>query len=163
MTQVNAREALGEAAEPLLARLPSLAAAAPPRRVVHVDGRLHRWEWICTPDDLLLKTDAIDHSVAHDLVGCQDIAWDIAGAQLEFRLSSAEVTRICDAVEAVTDERPRPAHLAFAAVCYPAFQAGWWRMAEAAAAQAERDVLAAQARRYERRLAKLAQAAESAD
>jgi hypothetical protein len=163
MAEVNARETLGEAAAPLLARLPSLAAAAPPGRAVHVDGRLHAWEWVRTTDDLLLKTDAIDHSVAHDLVGCQDVAWDIAGAQLEFDLSSGEVARICEAVEAATGERPGPAALAFAAVCYPAFQAGWWRMAAAAAAPADRQALADQAKRYEHRLAKLAEAAESAD
>jgi hypothetical protein len=30
--------------------------------------------------DRLLKTDALDYHAGHDPIGCQDIAWDIAGA-----------------------------------------------------------------------------------
>jgi hypothetical protein len=162
MARVNAAEALGQAAEGLLCQLGDLAAAAPPGQPVHVDGRLHRWEWLVTPDDLILKTDAVDHSAAHDLVGCQDIAWDVAGAALEFDLTPAEITRLCAATEAATGERPDAA-LGFYGVCYAAFQLGLWRMAEAAAALAEKPRLAAQADRYAARLAVLAKGAESAD
>jgi hypothetical protein len=164
MARVNALEALGEAAAGLIAGLAErAAAAAPPGRPVHVDARLHLWEWRRTPDGRLLKTDAVDHSAAHDLVGCQDIAWDVAGAALEFGLAAAEVGRLCAAIEAATGQRPSPAALAFFDLCYPAFQAGYWRMAEAVAAPEERVRLAAQAARYEGRLARLAAAAESGD
>jgi hypothetical protein len=47
-------------------------------RPVLTDNRLHRWEWIAAPDGRWLKTDALDHHAAHDLIGPQDIAWDVA-------------------------------------------------------------------------------------
>jgi hypothetical protein len=54
------------------------------------DNRLHQWEWLIRDDGSILKTDAIDHCSAHDLVGCQDIAWDVAGAIVEFDFSASE-------------------------------------------------------------------------
>jgi hypothetical protein len=163
MAQVNAHEALGEAAGGLLAELRRLAAAAPAGRPVHVDARLHAWEWLRTSDDRLLKSDAVDHSVAHDLVGCQDIAWDVAGAALEFGLAPAETARLQQAVEATAGERLTSARLRLFAILYPAFQVGLWRTAEPAAPPDERPRLAAQAARYVTQLAKLAASAESAD
>ena len=37
------------------------------------DNKLEPHEWLRTADDRLLKTDALDHHAAHDLVGCQDL------------------------------------------------------------------------------------------
>ena len=51
-------------------------------RPVEIDGRLHAWSYL-RRDGHLLKTDALDHHAGHDLVGCQDIAWDIVGAKIE--------------------------------------------------------------------------------
>jgi len=115
---------------------PAATPTPPPQRTVkpvHVDGRLHRWEWLTTPDGRLLKTDAVDHSVAHDLVGCQDIAWDVAGARLELGLSEDETARLCAALAGVCDRPVDQALLAFYDVAYPAFQAGLWTLAGAAA------------------------------
>ena len=163
MTRANLREALGSCAEARVRRKLEAAAAAPPGRPAFVDGRLHAWEWRLTPDGLLLKTDAVDHACSHDLVGCQEIGWDVAGARFEFGLDEEETARVCDAIEQAAGERPDPARLAFFDLAYAAFQAGWWRMAEQAAAGAERARLAEQADRYVRRLAELAGAPESAD
>jgi len=102
----------------------------PPRampRPVAVDGRLHAWEWIRTPGGRLLKTDALDHCCAHDLVGGQDIAWDVAGVAVEFELSEDDVARLGEAVGA------DPALTAFCRLAYPAFQAGLWTFAGDAA------------------------------
>lgn len=55
-------------------------------RPMAVDGRLLPHEWIADPDGRVLKTDALDHHAAHDLIGCQDVAWDVAGAAVEFGL-----------------------------------------------------------------------------
>jgi len=96
-----------------------LPPAAPPRRV-HVDGRLHAWEWLQLPGGRVLKTDAVDHSNAHDLIGCQDIAWDIAGAQVEL---GANGRALCEATG--TD----PASLDFYVPAYCAFQIGLWTYA----------------------------------
>lgn len=100
--------------------------AEPPRatpRPVAIDGRLHAWEWLRTPDGALLKTDALDHCCAHDLVGGQDIAWDVAGAAVEFALDEAGAERLRAAVGA------DPALTAFCRLAYPAFQAGLWTFA----------------------------------
>lgn len=98
-------------------------------RPVHVDGRLHAWEWLTTADGQLLKTDAVDHSAAHDLIGCQDIAWDIAGARVELGLNDEEVAQLCEAVARICDRPVDRDLLAFFDVAYPAFQAGLWSFA----------------------------------
>jgi hypothetical protein len=107
---------------------------------VRIDGRLHRWEWRRTADGRLVKTDALDHAVAHDLVGCQDIAWDVAGAAVEFDLSEAAAEelrrRVADVAGRAVD---REAVEAFR-LCYAAFQGGLWRMTGEDAARIERQV-----------------------
>jgi hypothetical protein len=124
MARVNTAEALGEAAgRAVERRLRSLLAAAPPSCPVHVDGRLHAWEWLLTPGGGLLKVDAVDHSCGHDLVGCQDIAWDVAGAELELGLSEAETERLAERLHVAPDL------LALHRACYPAFQLGLWSFA----------------------------------
>ena len=86
-----------------------------------------------TPDGRLLKCDALDHHAAHDLVGCQDIAWDIVGACVELPLSSAGQARL---MAIVAQEAGRPVDrelLAFLTPCYLAFQLGAAAMAADAA------------------------------
>lgn len=125
MMRANAAELLGAEAA---AALPGPPPGAE-RRPIHVDGRLHAWEWITTPDRGVLKTDALDHSAGHDLVGCQDVAWDVAGAKAEFDLDALETARLCAAIEAVSGQAVDAELLGFFEVAYPAFQAGLWRLA----------------------------------
>ena len=108
-------------------------------RPVHVDGRLHRWEWLVA-EGRVLKTDAVDHSVAHDLVGCQDIAWDVAGAAIEFELAPDEIEAL--AAPLLGDRRLL---LELMLPCYLGFQIGWWSYAgEEGAKQRARYVAAAE-------------------
>ena len=93
----------------------------------HVDGRLQPWEWLRRPDGGFLKLDALDHSCAHDLVGCQDIAWDVAGAETEFGLSQAEVD-VLTASMAAHGAPIDPDLLVFLPPCYGAFRRGWRAM-----------------------------------
>lgn len=145
MARQNIGEALGDrAAEAILAcwpkaALPTLQALVRP---IHVDGRLHRWEWLTTPNGWL-KTDAIDHSEAHDLVGPQDVAWDVAGAAVEFDLSAEETERLRRMVGADAQLT------AFLRPCYLAFQLGLWTFAAAedACAGRQRDLYADRLRR----------------
>jgi hypothetical protein len=125
MTRVNLAELKGQAAADAL---PAPPLGAMPRPI-HVDGRLHRWEWITTPDERLIKTDALDHSCGHDLVGCQDIAWDVAGARIELDLDAAEVEQLIAAAASVSDRPVDRELLAFFDLAYPAFQAGLWKLA----------------------------------
>jgi hypothetical protein len=125
MTRVNLAELKGQAAADAL---PAPPMGAKPK-AVHVDGRLHRWEWITTPDERLIKTDALDHSCAHDLVGCQDVAWDVAGARIELDLDEAETEQLIAALAGVSDRPVDRSLLAFFDLAYPAFQAGLWTLA----------------------------------
>jgi hypothetical protein len=98
---------------------PRLAGAGEVRlRRVWTDGRLQPWEWRGA-----LKTDALDHASAHDLVGAQDIAWDVAAAALEFDLSPQETEALARAAGA------DPAAVEVMTPCYAAFEAGCWSMA----------------------------------
>lgn len=114
---------------------------------VAVDGRMHAWEWLRLPSGELLKADAVDHHDSHDLVGGQDIAWDVAGAEAELGLDADELGRaIRDAGGPVV----LPDLLAFYRPCYLAFQLGSYVMAAAAGAgqPSEAERLTAQAERY---------------
>lgn len=93
------------------------------RRVhrVATDNRLHAWEWLQLPEGTILKADAHDHCAAHDLVGCQDLAWDVAGASIELGLD-AEALR--HAVERECGRSVDPALVDFCLRAYPAFQLG---------------------------------------
>ena len=125
----NVRQAMGGAAEILFDAWPAdrVAALQLCVRPVQVDGRMHRWEWIASRSSGVLKTDAVDHAQAHDLVGCQDIAWDVAGAVVEFAASKVR----CDLlVRSVLGESDDMADLtALLTLCYLGFQIGWWDFA----------------------------------
>lgn len=146
MARTNIGEALGDGAGKALDcwtadRLAELEASL--RRVV-TDNRLHRWEWLRLPDGRLMKSDALDHAAAHDLIGCQDIAWDVAGGIVEFDLPDAQAEALCRAVEdAVPLDRRL---LAFCIPCYIAFQIGYWTFAAGSDPSA-----AGERRRYEAR------------
>lgn len=123
-------------------------------RRVETDNRLHAWEWLVLPDGRILKADALDHHAAHDLVGCQDIAWDIVGATVELGLPETERDRLCAVVEAESGCSLDPRLIALLEPCYLAFQLGDHAMAADGAAGwgAEPDRLRAAAARYAEKL-----------
>lgn len=144
----NTSEALGESRAAELRNW--FSKQAPPKTMqrVEIDGRLHPWEFILSRGGTLIKTDALDHCRSHDLIGCQDIAWDIAGARVEYSLSDAATAALYKAVEATTS-RPVDAKLVhYYEPCYLAFQLGLWSMAERSGDDREQIRLAAAARRY---------------
>jgi hypothetical protein len=124
MARVNTAEALGEAAaEPLERFVGDVERLAGLVKRVETDNRMHAWEWIGTPQGRWLKTDALDHHAAHDLIGAQDIAWDVAGAEAEWGLDRGEADRLARELDA------EPDLLAFYRPCYLAFQLGYFAMA----------------------------------
>ena len=131
MARANIAEALGEMAAAAFA-VRAAPAAALASRAVAVDGRLHPWEWLRDRAGRLVKADALDHCEAHDLIGCQDIAWDIAGAATELGADPAALTAALGA-----DARLVALHR----LVYPAFQLGLWTRAEHARAAFYADVL----------------------
>ncbi|THK37821.1 hypothetical protein EHS39_12260 [Ensifer sp. MPMI2T] len=124
---------------------------------VDTDNRLHPWEWLARGERGFLKTDALDHSVAHDLIGCQDVAWDLAGASVEFEFS---VQQSADLRAAVSDGCSRAVNAdlqAILEVCYLAFQLGLWISAKSVATAEEIPRLEAVASRYANLLLRLLQ------
>ncbi|WP_204165560.1 hypothetical protein [Methylobacterium sp. 17Sr1-1] len=154
MARHNAAEALGDAAARAVDgwrdALPRLGAGVRP---VETDNRLHPWEWLVRPDGTILKTDAVDHHAAHDLVGCQDIAWDLAGAAIELGLAGATGQRLRAVVARRTGREPDPDLVAWLEIAYAAFQLGAATMAGQAAEAEERARLDGEAGRYRRHLA----------
>jgi hypothetical protein len=139
MAAHNIREAAPDTAFGFAARwnedrLRTLQAAVRP---VHVDARLHRWEWLCG-QGRILKTDALDHAQAHDLVGCQDILWDVAGAIAEHEAAAEAEGAFASAFTG--GDPVRVELLVLMKLCYLAFQLGWWSFSGTAegAAQAAR-------------------------
>lgn len=129
----------GDVADRITSRLDPIA-----MQPVEIDGKLHAWEWLVQPGGTLIKTDAYDHHAAHDLIGCQDIAWDVVGAAVELGLSEAEEQRLGDAVGT------RRERLAFLRPCYLAFQLGRAHLAADASDATEAGRLRSAAARYAR-------------
>jgi hypothetical protein len=129
MGRHNTEEALGPAPAAAWACWgQALGRLAPSIHRVESDSRMHAWEWLAG-GDCILKTDAIDHHAGHDLVGCQDIAWDIAGAAIEFALSRREEERLVERIESLTGRPVQPELLQLMHACYAAFQLGCWQLA----------------------------------
>ena len=152
MAVYNTGQALGEDAGSALDR-----SLLPPDRLeglvrrVWTDNRMHAWEWLVS-GDRLIKADALDHSQAHDLIGHQDIGWDIAGAIVELGLSEQEAARLCAVVAREGRHPVSPDLLAFLLPCYCAFQMGAHLMAAGTLGGGEEARLRGAADRYGRLL-----------
>lgn len=132
MAVYNTGQALGDAAADTLNR----SLGDPGRLEAHMhrvctDNRMQAWEWLVC-GGRLIKTDAVDHCIAHDLIGPQDIAWDVAGAAIELRLSDEEVARLCARIGQESGHAVSAELLAFLRPCYLAFQLGAHTMAAGA-------------------------------
>lgn len=110
------------------------------RRMVRVrsDNKLDRQEWLRMRGGALVKTDALDHHEAHDLIGCQSVEWDVAGAMVEFDLGQKAARELVRHVEE-TGSRADPELLEFSRMAYLAFRLGQARLgAEMSAPEAVR-------------------------
>jgi hypothetical protein len=58
----------------------------PVSRPVYADCRMMPHEWLQAADGRVLKTDSVGHAEGHQLPGPVDIAWDLAGAIVEWDL-----------------------------------------------------------------------------
>jgi hypothetical protein len=126
---------------------------------VATDNRLHPWEWRETEDGRIVKTDALDHAFGHDLIGCQNIAWDVAGATVEFGLTTDQRESLARQVELAAGEPLDRRLLDFLLPCYLAFQLGYYTLAaEAVSFDAEeQERLRHHAGIYSRHLRRLAE------
>ena len=99
---------------------------------IPTDNKLDRVEWLRTDAGALIKTDALDHHCGHDLIGCQDVAWDIAGAIVEFDLDHFSAGELVRRANLNVDREL----LRFCLAAYAAFRLGRARLGgEGAAAE----------------------------
>ncbi|WP_223758168.1 hypothetical protein [Myxococcus sp. RHSTA-1-4] len=132
MARYNTEAALGrEVASALEAWEPRLDGLAREIRRTVTDNRMHAWEWLVLPGGRVLKADGVDHHRGHDLVGCQDLAWDLAGAAVELSLDADALGALCTAVECHKGHVPSPGVLRFHRHAYLAFQLGHHALAAA--------------------------------
>jgi hypothetical protein len=159
MAEHNVREALGAA---VAGRIPWRRHAShliSGLRPCAIDGRLDLCEWVRTAGGRLVKVDALDHDAAHDLIGPQDVAWDVAGAKVEWDLDDYASTRLVRTVADETRQALPPERLAGLIPCYLAFRLGAAQLATEAAAGTN-DATRARARMiaYAARLERLSRA-----
>ena len=131
MASYNAGKALGEEAasalEPWRERLAELKGL---ERPILTDNRMHAWEWLVLPDGRIVKADALDHHHGNDLVGEQDVAWDLAGAAVELEMTEDEL----EEVSRRGGVRTNSLQIRFYTLAYLAFQLGYYTFAAEALA-----------------------------
>jgi hypothetical protein len=120
----NTWEALGEAAAARASVWTDRAAALRPTHPVqrYGDGRLAPEHWLRTPAHGWLKTSATGHDADHTLVGRQPLAWDVAGALVEWGVAPEEAGPLLQAVP--EDAWSIPELLTFYRMAYAAFRMG---------------------------------------
>ncbi|HYO58588.1 hypothetical protein [Archangium sp.] len=125
MARYNTAQVLGDGyAESLGIWAPRLDRLSTEVHPVETDNKPHAWEWLVLPDGRLLKADAVDHHDAHDLIGCQDVAWDVVGAAVELNLDAAEQAILAEYVARASGRAVSAPLMDFYRPCYLAFQLG---------------------------------------
>ncbi|HSF41312.1 MAG TPA: hypothetical protein VLT87_16055 [Thermoanaerobaculia bacterium] len=157
MAAFNTQRALGPGwSDEVRAWRDRLSQLASLERPILSDNRMHAWEWLVTADGRILKADALDHHRGNDLVGPQDLAWDLAGAAIELNLDEGELALLTDAVARRSrTARVEPAQLGFYTLAYLAFQTGRHTLAAEAlehASPADSAAMRGEVERYAGRL-----------
>jgi hypothetical protein len=125
MARYNIAVALGEDRAAMFAeQVPDLDALEHRVRRIATDNRCDRHEWLRSSDGRMMKADALDHDAAHDLIGAQDVAWDVAGVVAEFDLSAEMTERFIALTEEAAGYEVNRDLLGFLAPCYLAFRFG---------------------------------------
>jgi hypothetical protein len=90
-----------------------------------------------TNDGTMLKTDATSHGDDHFFPGPTDIAWDLAGAIVEWEMDPSAAEFFVSRYARLSNDDPRPRLPAFL-LAYTVFRMGYCKMAcEAEAGSAE--------------------------
>ena len=78
-------------------------------RAVITDGSMHPHEWIAARSGRIIKVDGVDHGDNHFFPGPCDIAWDLAGACVEWKMSGATTEYLLNRfrIESGLDVSPR--------------------------------------------------------
>jgi hypothetical protein len=150
MLQVNLRDALSrELARP--ARLELV-------RPVYADARIAPHEWLLANDGRLLKLDGVDHADDHLWPGPCDVAWDLAGAIVEWRLER-EASTLLERYRAATGDDVARRIVPYA-IAYSAFRVAHVHFSERSDETSERARLAPEAAYQLARLRRFCEAFE---
>ena len=95
---------------------------------VIADGRMQPHEWLMTQEGCLLKTDSGSHGDDHFCPGPTDIAWDLAGAIVEWRMNAQQTRDFLDRYHCASGDEPS-ARLNGFMRAYAVFRAAYCLMA----------------------------------
>lgn len=116
-------------------------ALTPVLRLEHpviVDGRMQPHEWLLSPSGGMLKTDSGAHGDDHFFPGPSDIAWDLAGAIVEWKMTAAEKRYFLNQYCAASHDQA-VARVEGYVMAYAAFRNAYCRMASNALARSEEE------------------------
>jgi hypothetical protein len=119
----NTWEALGEVAA-AHARHLSVRIAPDPASASYGDGHLAPHEWLRTPTGPLVKVDSTGHIHDHTIAGPQPVAWDVAGALVEWGLDGATAAPLLAAYATAGGVPIHPATLHVYRLAYAAYRLG---------------------------------------
>ena len=128
MTRLNVAEGLGEAAVEGTAWMERMRATVEARPAVAVDGRMLPHEWLWTAGGPR-KCDGLDHHDDHFWPGTQDIAWDLAGAMVEWGFGAETRKQLLAGFEALTGDLGARQVLPFHEAAYLAWRLGYTSLA----------------------------------
>ncbi len=128
MIRQNATEGLGVEAAARTGWMERMRVAVEARPALPVDGRMLPHEVLRTGRGFL-KCDGLDHHDDHFWPGTQDIAWDLAGAMVEFGMTEEARERLLAEFEARTGDRGARAVLPFHEAAYLACRLGYATLA----------------------------------
>jgi hypothetical protein len=103
------------------------------------DGRMQPHEWLLQADGRIFKTDAISHGDDHFFPGPADIAWDLAGAAVEWQMDSQATDFLLARFAHLTGDDPRPRFPAFL-LAYSVFRMGYCKLALSAEAGSPEEI-----------------------
>lgn len=118
---------------------------------VVADNRMMPHEWIRTASGLLVKTDGAAHGDDHFYPGATDIAWDLAGAIVEWRMPADASREFLTEYQALSGDRA-DARIPGYVIAYLAFRVGWCAMAAQSCEEPERNRLLQDGQRYRAQL-----------
>ncbi|MEN6464592.1 MAG: hypothetical protein ABFD62_05365 [Syntrophaceae bacterium] len=128
MVEINAGEGLGKAWARKTGRLAKMKGLLE-GEAAEIDGRMLPHEWILS-EGRYLKADALDHHADQFFPKRQDIAWDIAGAAVEFGMDRAQIDFLLDRYAELSLDRSAAEKLPLYSICYLAYRLGYSALAE---------------------------------
>jgi hypothetical protein len=112
------------------------------------DSRMAPHEWLQVEDGTVLKLDCGSHGDDHFFPGPCDIAWDLAGASVEWGMDSPAREALISRYEQQSNDRVRTRIAAYE-LAYAVFRMAWSKMAaEASAGQFDEQLLRRDYLRY---------------